>query len=145
RLMLGQLDKWRRVAKPLRAEYQRKMDTWLTRQLNMVQIVIFWRVEAHGIVETAVPRLDSVERCLAYVIGLWLLDRHSLGRAIKQCPLIEDPDGARELSPGQPNYATLPPWFLQLPTSKRRFCSDRHRNAFDQRAKRARDSARKHK
>lgn len=126
------------------AEFRELAYESLDRQLRALQIVHFWRVRYDGtVLDVALPLLDSVERCCAYVIGLALLDRHNLQRGLKRCRLM----------------ATMPPndrlrqphlvwhWFIDLPNSKQLYCCPKHAAADRKRRQRreAAASTRKHK
>jgi hypothetical protein len=132
-------------------------DSWFTDQVAEMQIVSKWHVVKGKLIEVPVPRINTVERCLAYAIGIYLLDRHGFRRAIKQCPFIEDPFGepldledklkrAFDWHAAE-NIRRMPHWFLQWPLTKQQFCTAQHAATFRQRLKRARDlkAARKHK
>ena len=82
----------------------------LAAEIAALQIVHVWRVSRDGtLIDIALPKLDSVTRCCAYVIGLAMLDRHHLRRGIKRCRL-----------PGPVHY------FINLPNDKRAYCCARH-------------------
>lgn len=113
---------------------------FLNEQLEPFQLVTVWRVNTRGgIAETTVPRVDSVERCCAYVVGLMLLDRHSLRRGIKECRL-EDVLLRRE---GKVTGWTYH-YFMDLPNSKRLYCCSTHAATDRKRRERA-TTTRKHK
>jgi hypothetical protein len=107
------------------------MDELYSDQIKAVQIVTRWKLEGGSIHEYSIPRLDSVERCIAYVLGLAMLNRHGLRHAIKRCLFRKSPD-------------ELHHFFMDIPTTKREFCCDQHAQTHRQRVKRARD-ARRHK
>lgn len=90
--------------------------------LATFQLVTAWQVGDRGALdEVTVPRLDTVDRCCAYVLGLMLLDRHNLRHGIKQCQLrkvILRIDG--EAAGWMPHY------FIDLPNTKRLYCCDQH-------------------
>jgi hypothetical protein len=107
-------------------------DEWRTHNLESVQTVVFWKMEDGKIREYAIPRLDTVERCVFYVAGLAMLDKYGSGRAIKRCPFRSTDDQSSIH------------FFIDHPVTKREFCTDQHAAAHRQRVKRARD-ARRHK
>jgi hypothetical protein len=133
---------------PLDAREQHQIDGWFTEQLAEVQTILKCRMVGGQVLEAPIPRLDSVERCVAYAIRLYLLDAHNFRRAVKQCPFVDDPLNdplERALNwHADENIRRVPHWFLQWPITKQLFCTKRHAWAYRQRLKRASD-ARKRK
>jgi hypothetical protein len=95
----------------------------LDRQMRPLQIVHFWRVRSDGVMlDIALPVLDTVARCCAYVIGLALLDRHNLQRGIKRCRLMKKLPGPDRLRRRHEAWH----WFIDLPNSKQLYCRPQH-------------------
>jgi hypothetical protein len=107
-------------------------DDWRTHNLESVQTILFWKMEDGKIREYAIPRLDTVERCVFYIVGLAMLNKYGLGRSIKRCP-FRNTDEQSSIH-----------FFIEHSVTKREFCTDQHAAAYRQRMKRARD-ARRHK
>ncbi len=102
--------------------------------LETFQLVTVWRVNSRGqLEEVSVPRLDSVARCCAYVVGLMLLNRHDLRRGIKECGM--------KIPISKTGY--MPHYFMDLPNSKRTYCCARH--AATDRKRRERGASRRRK
>jgi hypothetical protein len=95
---------------------------YLDKQLRPLQIVHFWRVNELGrLIDTAIPVLDTVERCCAYLTGMALLNQHDLRRGIKRCRL------AANISPGEAmRNLGVWHWFIDLPNSKQMYCCPKH-------------------
>jgi hypothetical protein len=106
------------------------LSRFLTDHLSVLQIVTFWTVNPKlEVEEVSIPRLDTVERCIAYVLGMMLLNRHGLLYGMKRCVLTEPLIDAKTINPrtGKPRViGTLPHFFLDLPNSKRQFCCVQH-------------------
>jgi hypothetical protein len=95
----------------------------LTEALSALQIGHFWRFADDHVEDIAIPRLDTPEPCVAYVLGLAMQDRQGLRKGIKRCRLW----GPSE----QPHY------FVDLPNSKQMFCCPRHAATFRKRVERS--------
>ncbi|HUG12607.1 MAG TPA: hypothetical protein VMM36_16445 [Opitutaceae bacterium] len=120
----------------------RHVRTYLSEQLAPFQLITVWQVGNDGTLkETAIPRLDSVERCVAYVLGLMLLDRHNLRRGIKRCRKQDELQFEGKRIPG----SVVMHFFLDLPNSKRLYCSEKHAATDRKRRERADPTARKSK
>lgn len=114
----------------------------LNEQLAAFQVINVWRLATDGeLREASIPRLDSPERCAAYVLGLMLLDRHDLRRGIKPCKKTDVQILGR--GPGARHFTHF---FLDLPNSKRLYCSPQHSAVDRKRRERSRPlKARRHK
>lgn len=119
--------------------FRARQDEWFSEKLASVQIVSRWRMVNGVLIESVVPKINSVERCIAYAVGIYLLDRHGLRQAVKQCPFVSSPLSGLEAFFGRSRPGNVPHWFLQWPLSKRRFCCDQHAATYRQREKRKRD------
>jgi hypothetical protein len=116
---------------------QKTLDDWFTKNLGSMQIVSKWRVEDGELSEIPVPLVNTVDRCITYATGVYLLDRHGFRRSVKQCPFVADPledpwEQALHFHAPE-NIGRVPHWFLQFPLTKQRFCNDKHAAAFRQR------------
>jgi len=108
-------------------------------QLGSIQIVTFWNLlEAGHLEEVSIPRLDTTERCIAYVLGLMLLDRHGLRRGIKACRSSIDPDPYAPDATAE-EIARNTHFFIDIPNSKRQFCSEKHAQTWRKRVQRLRE------
>jgi hypothetical protein len=151
---------------------RKALDDWFTEQLAGAQTVLKSRMLDGEVYEVPIARLDNVERCIAYTIRLYLLDAHGFRRAVKQCPFVpsvptsaERPIENQQISVekrlesaairgalqrvlnwhADQNIRQMPHWFLQLPVTKRLYCSDQHASADRQRRFRRKTVPRKPK
>jgi len=108
------------------AEYRQLGYETIAAEIHALQIVHVWRIGARNcsLTDIALPRLDSVARCCAYVIGLVMLNRRDLKRGIKRCRLPK---------PTPIHY------FIDLPNSKQLYCCVQH--AATHRKRRERENA----
>lgn len=120
---------------------------FLNRHLAQLQIVTLWRLRRdRTLEECSIPRLDSIERCFAYVLAMVLLDRHHLGRGIKACQLIETKVSALEpggyARSGVGRLTVRMHFFLDVPNSKRIFCCPQHAATHRKRQQREKERSR---
>lgn len=75
------------LGEPIRYKEGRE---WLDNQLGQLWIADHYRLTAQGIERVNVPCLNSVSRCVAYVIALLMENRWGLAARVKACPYRPD-------------------------------------------------------
>jgi hypothetical protein len=64
---------------------------FLDKQLGQLWIVEHYRFTPNGLTRIAIPYLNSVTRCIAYVVAILMENRWGLADRVKVCPYRRDP------------------------------------------------------